>query len=78
MRLDDITPNMETMSDEELRQLLTDVRRNRTVDRPAAKKRKSKAVKKAAKAKTTGLKKLLENMSDAEKAALIAKLEGGQ
>ena len=76
MQLDDLVKPIDSMSDEELRERLKELRNRRSVERPAAKKHKEKAAKKEAAPKITKVKNLLEGLSPEDMAALLKQLEG--
>lgn len=76
MRLDDIAPSMEKMTDEELREHLRQIRHRRSVVRPAAKKIATKAAKKKTQKKMKKVEGLLDALTDEQKLALLKQLEG--
>lgn len=78
MRLDDITTDLSTLSDEELRAKLREIRHRRNVVRPAAKKKQEKAAKKQSQTKVNKVNKLLENLTPEQRDALIKQLEAGE
>lgn len=76
MRLSDLTKNVSNMSDEELRAHVQSIRQNKYVLKPAVKKRQDDVVKKE---KNTGVRtfnKMLNGLTDEQKAALLKSLEG--
>lgn len=75
MRIDDLTKDVRDMTDEELRESLKALRHRRSVIKPAAKKHKEKAVKKAVAKKVNKVEKLLDGMSEAEQLELLKALE---
>jgi len=75
MRLNNLVKPIEEMSDEELHNLLIDIRRRKTVERPATKKREQKTEKRQTRAKVSSLEKMLEKLSPDERAELLKQLE---
>lgn len=80
MQLKDLVKPIDQMTDEELQERLREIRHNRTVARPAARKRVEREERKTSRSKVTkaktGLLALLEAMSEEEKAVFLKQLEG--
>lgn len=76
MKLSDLVKPIGEQSEEELIERLRQIRHNRFVERPAAKKKAAKeAASKTPRAKAApSVEKMLAGLSDAERDALIAKL----
>ena len=74
MQLKDLVRPLDSLSDDELMARLREVRHRRETIRPAAKKYVERAEVKAVRARTSSVDKLLENMTEAEREELIAKL----
>lgn len=80
MKLSDISKPLEEQSDEELIERLRQIRHNRTVERPAVKKRaadeKVKIEGRAKRAAKTKVEKMMDKMTDEQREALIEQLKG--
>lgn len=76
MDLSKLIKPIEMMSDEELLERLKELRHRREVVRPAATAHKQMAARKGMQTRMTGVEKLLAGMSEEDRAALIASLEG--
>lgn len=74
-QLDSLFTHLRDMTDEQLQQNISEIRRRKFHVRPAAANRKAAAEKPARKAKNTKVTKLVAAMSDDERAKLIALLE---
>ena len=74
MQLKDLVKLIDQQTDDELLARLREIRHNREVIRPAARKRVERAETKTARKEAAGLNKLVENLSDAEREKLLAKL----
>jgi len=75
MKLADLVKPISEQTEEELLERLRQVRHNRFVERPAAKKKAAKeAAEKTPRKKATSTEALLANLSEADRDALIAKL----
>lgn len=74
MQLKDLVTPIDKQSDEELLTRLREIRHRREVIRPAQRKRVERAETKTARREVAGLNKLVENLSEAEKEALVKKL----
>ena len=74
MQIHDLIQTIDTMSDEQLLERVRAMRHRREVIRPASKAIAGKAVKKAAQAKVGKTDKLLGQLSEAERLAIIAML----
>ena len=66
------------MTDEELLARLQEIRHRRSIERPAAKARVERAEKKETRKRMSALDKLLEGLSEDERALLMQELEQGQ
>lgn len=76
MQLQDLVKPIEEMTDEELRARLREIRHNREVVRPAAKKHVERAKKKGSVTRINKAADLFAGMSEEEKAELIKVLGG--
>lgn len=80
MKLADLQKPMEDMSDEELLERLREIRHNRFVERPAAKKHEEQEAEKAARPARTRAKsaveKLVANLTPEQREALMKQLQG--
>ena len=76
MHLSDLIKPIEQLTDDELLARLQSVRHNRENVRPVAKRKAEKADAKAARGRVSSITKTLSNLSDEERLALIAQLEG--
>lgn len=76
MQLLDLIKPLDQFTDDELRERLRVIRNNRTVTRPAAKAHAKKAAKKTSRAKVSKNEKLIEGLTEEQKLALIAQLQG--
>ena len=74
MQLKDIVKPIDQQTDDELLSRLREIRHRREVIRPAARKHIERAETKTARREAAGLNKLVENLSDAEREQLLAKL----
>lgn len=74
MQLKDLVKPIDQQTDEELLERLRIVRHNREVIRPAAAKRAERSSTKAARKQAASTDKLLEELTDAEREQLLAKL----
>lgn len=75
MKLADLTKNISNMSEDELREHVRNIRHTKIVAKPAKAKHVADAVKKTTRQKVSKVDKLVNGMSDADKAALLAMLE---
>lgn len=78
MRLHDLVKPITEMSDEELHAYLLEIRRRKSVERPATIKREKKAERKSAKAKVSSMDKILSQLSPEERETLLKELETQQ
>lgn len=78
MRMNSLVKSIEDMTDEELLVRLQNVRHNREVDRPVAKRKAASVEKKAANKRSTALTKMLEGLSEEDREALMKQLERGE
>lgn len=76
MRLHDIVPDVQKMSDDELREHVRGIRHNKFIARPAMQKHKEKPQKQERKSARLNINKMLAGMSQDEIAQLIQQLEG--
>ena len=76
MHLSDLIKPIEKMEDDELLVRLQQIRHNRENVRPVAKRKAEKADAKAARSRVSSITKTLSNLSEEERSALIAQLEG--
>lgn len=76
MQLLNLIKPLDEMTDDELRARLQTIRNNRVTTRPAAKAHAKKAAKKTSRAKVTKNEKLIEGLTEQQKLALIAQLQG--
>lgn len=74
MKFKDLIKPIEEQTDEELRERLLQIRHNREVARPVAKRKAAKSAAKQSQKKLTSAEKLLAGLTDEEKEALIRKL----
>ncbi len=77
MQLCDLVKPMDQQTDEELLERLQQIRHNRNVVRPAATAHKKRAAKKGQQGRMNKVESLLDGMSEAERAELIALLGEG-
>ncbi len=77
MQLKNLVKPIEQMTDDELLEQLRVVKSNREIVRSAVKKRTERVEKKASRGRVSATTKLLEGLSDEERAELIKKLEEG-
>lgn len=77
MKLTDLIKNVSGMTDDELRQHVENIRHNKYVAKPAVKKRVQDEEKKERNTTTRSANKLIENMTDEQKAELLKKLMEG-
>ena len=77
MQLDQLIKPIDQCTDEELLERLRKVRHNREVARPVAKAKAAKVEKKSSNKKVSALEKLLDSMSNEDKAKLIESLSDG-
>lgn len=75
MQLKDLVKPIDSMTEDELMAHLRLVRHRRSVERPAQRAHIERAEKKESKSKMSAIDKLLDGMSDEEKAKLLAQLE---
>ena len=75
MRLNDLVKPIEEMSEDELHALLMDIRRRKTIERPATKARVQKAEKKEGRVKVSSVEKMLAKLSPQEREELLKQLE---
>jgi hypothetical protein len=75
MKLPDLVKPLDQLTDDELLERLRQARHNREVHRPAAKKLVERAEIKASRSRMSSMDKLLANLSDEDREALINKLE---
>lgn len=78
MQLKDLVKDIRTMTDEELQEHVRSIRHNKYVARPAAAKRRSDERKKTVRKTTTAIDKVIDKMTPAQRAALIAELTAGE
>lgn len=76
MQIHDLIKPIDQQNDDELLERLRALRHNRETLRPAARKIVERAVKKTTKAKVTKAASLLDNLTEEQRLALIAKLGG--
>ena len=76
MQMNDLIKSLDSMTDDELREHLRNIRHNRTKAKPATVNREKRAAKKGGQGRMNGVEDLLGGMTDAEKQALIAQLKG--
>jgi hypothetical protein len=76
MKLKDITKNLSDMTDSELREHVAHIRHNKYVAKPAKAKHISDAEKPEKKKRGSAVSKLLDGMSEDERAQLLLLLEG--
>lgn len=76
MQLGDITKSIEDMTDEELEARLREIRNRRDVVRPAAKNHAKRAESKGRQTRVSKVADMFAGMSQEEKEAIIAALEG--
>ena len=74
MKLSDLTKRISTMSEAELLAHVEGIRHNKYVARPAKAKREEEVEKKVTRKRTSEIDKLLDSMSDEDKAALLKQL----
>ena len=77
MQLGDLVKPIEEQTDEELKARLFELRHRREHERPAAKDRVKKAVKKESRKKVTAVEKLLAGLDPTELEALLKGMENG-
>ena len=78
MQLNDLVKPLDKLTDDELLERLRQVRHNREVARPVARRKQAKTEAKASRARVTSVTKLLDGLSEAERATLIQQLGGGE
>ncbi len=78
MRLKDLTKNISSMTDEELREHVRQMRITKEVTKPAHAKKVADAEKKVTKEKASKVNKLIGSMSEEDKRQLRLLLEGGE
>ena len=78
MDLSNLVKPIELMTDDELTERLRELRHRREVVRPAATAHKQKAAKKGMQTRISSAEKLLANLSEEDRAAIIASLENGE
>ena len=78
MKLSDITKNLSDMTDEELREHVKHIRHVKYIAKPAKQKHVDDAVKKTTRKKVSSAEKLIDGLSEEEKAQLILQLSGGE
>lgn len=78
MQLKDLVKPINEQTDDELMARLREIRHNREVIRPAARKRVERTEAKASRGKVSAIEKLLAGLSPQEQADLLAKLEAQQ
>ncbi len=71
MKLSDLLKNMSNMTEDQLREHVRSMRHTKNVAKPAKAKHEADVVKKETRKKTSAVDKLLKDMSDADKAALL-------
>lgn len=80
MKLKDLVKPLDEMSDEELHERLRNIKHNRSVERPAVKKRaadeKVKEEGRARRVAKSKVDKIVDKMSDDQRADLIKQLQG--
>lgn len=74
MRLSDLVKSISTMSTEELLAHVDKIRRNKYIDKPAKEKHEADAEKKSTRKKMSTVDKLINGMSDEDRAALLKSL----
>jgi len=77
MHLKDLITEIEGQSDDELIERLRQIRHNRTVARPVARRKEAKAAKRESRAKTAKVEKLLTDLNVEEIQQLLSQLESG-
>lgn len=77
MQLKDLVKPIDEMTVEELHEHLRNVRHRRSVERPASKAIVERAEKKASRGRVSTVDKLLDGLSDEDKARLIEQLTRG-
>lgn len=75
MQMKDLVKPIDAMTEDELMDHLRAVRHRRSVERPAQRAHIERAEKKESKSKMSAIDKLLDGMSDEDKAKLLAQLE---
>lgn len=75
MKLKNLVQTLDSMSDDELRERLRQIRHNRSVEKPAAKAHKERAEKKATRKATNAIDKMIAGLSPEEIADLLRQLE---
>lgn len=76
MQLNDLIKPLDSMSDDELREHLRNIRHNRTKAKPATVNREKREAKKGGQSRIGKVDDLFGNLSEADKLALIAQLKG--
>lgn len=76
MQIHDLVKPLDQMTDQELLERVRQLRHNRETLRPASRKIAERAVKKTTKAKVNKVEGLLDNLTEEQRLALIAKLGG--
>lgn len=75
MKIGDLVKTVSTMTEEELLEHLRQIRHNREIVRPAAKRHVEKAEAKASRGKIASVEKMLAGLSDVEREELLKQLE---
>jgi len=75
VKITGLVKTIDQMSDAELMERIREIRHNRETVRPAAAKHVERAETKTSRKKVSSVEKLLEGLSDAERASLLAQLE---
>lgn len=75
MKISGLVKTIDQMSDAELLERVRQIRHNRETIRPAAVKHIERAETKTSRKKVSSVEKLLEGLTDAERANLLAQLE---
>lgn len=75
MQLADLVKPIDQMSDEELLERIRTIRHNRETFRAAVRKREERTEVRASRKKISGLDKLMANLSNEERDALVKQLE---
>ena len=78
MQMQDLVKPISQCTDEELLIRIRTIRANRTTIRPAAKTHAKKAAKKGQQGRMSVVEKMMASMSEADRQAFIAELEGMQ
>jgi len=78
VQIHNLVKSLDQLSDDELLERLRQVRHNREVARPVAKRKAATAAKKETVARTKKMSKLLDGLSDDDRAKLIEQLSEGE